>query len=157
MKYIFILLSVLILSSCKYNSTFSELKSLKESKAKVEAIAADNLTAKNQLILRTYFSSLKNLAYDFLSNSRMQQYTHKKFFNYFDDSLCEETLLDEKFYSQILKKCTANGFYVCSDEVRAYKKILSSVKNLFNENELKKMTSSDSCKTKLLSLGVLSE
>ena len=157
MNYIMILLSVLILSSCKYNVTFSKLNSLEDSKNRVEKVASENITAENQVILKKYFSTIKNITYEFLSNTKMQEYTHKKFSKYFNENKCNNILLSAKVYKDILNKCTVNGFYICSDEVRAYQKVLISAKGLLRKNELKNILDNQSCKEKLVNLGVINE
>jgi hypothetical protein len=156
-KYIIVLFAALLLSSCRYSSTYSELKDLKTSKTKLELIPNQDLNEENQIALRTYFSGIKNVVYAFVSDTRMQEYTHRKFYKYFNESLCEDLLVSESIYKKLINKCTVNGFYICSDEVRAYKKILTSVKVLFSKKELMSITENKNCKDKLLNLGVLSE
>lgn len=157
MKYLLILSSVFILSSCKYGTTFSKLKNLNNSKSEVELVSSQDLTVENQKKLRAYFSTIKDIAYEFINNSKMQKYTHKKFSRFFDEAICNDVLLDESFYSEVMKKCTVNGFYICSEEVKSYKELLVSIKKVFNENELKKITANTACKEKLSNLGVLNE
>jgi hypothetical protein len=145
------------LSSCRYQTTFSNLQDLDKSKEKVESISNQELNPENQVILRNYFSKVKSITYDFLNNTKMQQYTHRKFLRYFKESICNEILLDVKIYNEINSKCTVNNFYICSEEVRSYTLILKKAKELFNEKEINKFISSESCKAKLLGLGVINE
>lgn len=157
MKQIILLLSILMLSSCRYNETFSNLKSLKVAKENVEKISTEELTAENQKTLRIYFSKLKDIAYEFKNNSKMQRYTHKKFTKFYNKSFCDEFIVSEQAYSEILKKCKVSGFYICSEEVRSYKNLLLSVKRLLIEKEIKTLTSNQRCRTKLSDLGVVNE
>lgn len=157
MKYLLMIISVMLLSSCKYGTTFSQLKNLNELKKEVEAASTEELTRENQLKLRAYFSSIKDIAYEFMNNSKMQKYTHKKFSKFFSDSICSDVVLDQATYIELMNKCTVNGFYICSEEVKSYKGILVSVKKLFNEKEIEMITANESCKSKLKNLGVINE
>ncbi len=157
MKYLLMLMSILILSSCKYSSTFSQLKNLKSSKDEVEVISTQELNSENQAKLRVYFSTIKDIAYEFMNNSKMQKYTHKKFTKYFEESICNDVLLGDSFYAEVMKKCTVNGFYICSEEVKSYKELLGSIKNLFNKKEIEHITRNSKCENKLKNLGVINE
>lgn len=157
MKYLLLLSTVFALSSCKYNSTFTQIKNLETSKNKVEEISSQDLNVENQKIIRAYFSTIKDLTYEFMNNSKMQRYTHKKFSKFFNESICEKIILDEGTYTELMTKCTVNGFYICSEEVKDYKSLLIRAKKLLNESELKMISSNNLCKSKLLDLGVINE
>ena len=49
----------------------------------------------------------------------MQKYVHKYFSKYYNDSFCEQFVISEEVYSEIMKKCSVSGFYICSEEVRS--------------------------------------
>ena len=87
MKNILLMVSFVILSSCKYDGTFSRVKNLKEGKEKIEAIVNDELTSENQALLRDYFGQIKNVIYEIRNNSKIQKYVHKKFNNFFQNSI----------------------------------------------------------------------
>jgi hypothetical protein len=154
-----IIMSLLLLStvSCKYGVTYGILKDLGNKKAEVEKISSQDLTTANQKIIRAYFSSIKNLVYEFKNNSRIQSYTHKKFFNYYKNELCENGVLGEDVYSEIMKKCTVSGFYICTDEVKFYNQMLLEVRKLLTKREMAKILENESCKEKLLNLEVINE
>ncbi len=157
MKYILLLVFVLGFSSCRYQTTFSNLQDLKKSKEKVELISSQDLNTENQEILRNYFSQIKSITYEYLNDSKMQQYTHRKFARYFQESLCNEILLDIKTLNEINSKCNVNSFYICSEEVRSYVSILKKAKTLLSEYETERVEASKSCKDKLIGLGVINE
>jgi hypothetical protein len=157
MKYTLLLILTILISSCKYQTTFNQVKSLESLKVEVESVASQELNADNQEKLRAYFSSIKDIAYKFMTNSKMQKYTHKKFMRFFQDSICEDILVDESTYRTIMKKCSVSGFYICSEEVKSYLEILKEVKKLFKSSELKKITSNKRCESKLKKLGVINE
>lgn len=157
MKAILLMMATLILTSCKYGVTFNEIKSLKELKEEVEIASSEDLTQENQVKLRNYFSKIKDISYSFINNSSMQSYSQKKFLKFFNENLCDEILLDEVRYSEIMRKCSVNGFYICSEEVKSYSSMLKSVKKKLTEFQMGKIVSNKQCKAKLLNLGVIHE
>jgi len=154
-----LVLSLLMFSvvSCKYGTTYGNLKGLSHLKSEVENVSNQDLTTENQKVIRTYFSNIKNLVYEFKNNSRMQSYTHKRFFKYFKGEFCDKGVLGIDAYNEIMNKCTVSGFYICSDEVKFYKEMLSEIKTLFTKLEISKIIESESCKQKLLNLEVINE
>jgi len=154
-----IIMSLLMLStvSCKYGITYGNLNELSNKKAEVVKISGEELTTENQKVITTYFASIKNLIYEFKNNSRMQSYTHKKFFSYYKNNFCENGVLGDDVYSDIMKKCTVSGFYICSDEVKYYKQMISEFKKQLTKIELTKIFENESCKEKLLNLEVINE
>ena len=157
MNKILLMASFVILSSCKYDGTFSRVKNLKESKEKVEAIVYDELTSENQALLRDYFGQIKNVVYEIKNNSKIQKYVHKKFNNFFQNTICNEILLDEVSYQSIMEKCQVSGFYICSEEVREYKALLTVSKEILSDSEFNKIIEEEKCKEKLTNLGVINE
>ena len=157
MKKILFIISFIILSSCRYDGTFSRVKNLKEGKEKVEAIVYDELTSENQALLRDYFGQIKNVIYEIKNNSKIPKYVHKKFNKYFNNTICNEILLDEVSYETIMEKCQVSGFYICSEEVREYKALLAVSKEILSESELSKVIEEEKCKEKLTNLGVINE
>jgi hypothetical protein len=155
MKYIF-LLNLVLLYSCKYSVTFNKFKELADDKIKVESIESQ-LNQNNHLILKKYFSQIKNTVLEVQRSTRMQKYIHKYFNSYYDEKFCDEVLLDDVKYMEILKKCYINGFYICAEEVKYYKQILIVVKKLLTEKELGKIRENKICYSKLVKLGVFSE
>lgn len=157
MKKILLIVSFVTLSSCKYDGTFSRVKNLKESKEKVEATVNDELTSENQALLRNYFGQIKNVIYEIKNSSKIQSYVHKKFSRFFQNSICDEILLDDDSYQKIMGKCQVSGFYICSEEVREYEALLTVSKEIFSESELSKIIEEKKCKEKLTNLGVINE
>ena len=157
MRTILLMIVALVLTSCKYGVTFNEIKSLKKLKEEVEIASSEDLTQENQVKLRNYFSKIKDISYSFINNSSMQSYSQKKFLKFFNENLCDEILLDEVRYSEVMKKCSVNGFYICSEEVKSYSSILKSVKKKLTEFQMGKIVSNKQCKAKLLNLGVIHE
>ncbi len=154
MKILIFFLVTLSLTSCRYEASFDALKSLESKKDKVEQIYTEELSEESQVVLRDYFRSIKNLTYRVNNNSKMKKYIHKKFSKFFSSDVCEKVILGESYYSSILKKCSVNGFFICSEEVRHYKKILEAGKSLFLSSELKQIKASKKCQQKLIKLGV---
>lgn len=157
MKYLFLVAVILSLASCKYGRTFSDVKNLEGKRISVENIQFEDLNIENQKVLRDYFSSLKEVAYEFKNSSYIQNYTHRKFFKYFDSSLCDRILLSQKTYQTIMKKCNVSGFYICSEEVKYYTEILVEIKNLLTTTEVSNIRKDLGCESKLSNLGVLNE
>ena len=155
MKIILMGLILLSITSCKYGVTFSKLKNLSEDKVKVEQIYTQELSAENHKVLRGYFSGIKELVYEYKNNTRIQSYTHKKFNKYFSDSFCEDSLVSKEVYSELMRKCNVSRFYICSEEVKHYVAMLVEAKKLFTPSELTKVTTNNTCQTKLSDLGVL--
>ena len=157
MKLLILSIMLISLTSCKYGRTFSDVKNLEGKKISVENIQFEELTVENQKVLRDYFSSLKEVAYEFKNNEYIQNYTHRKFFKYFDGSLCDKVLLSQATYQTIMNKCNVSGFYICSEEVKYYSQILIEVKNLLTQTEVSTIRKDQSCESKLINLGVLNE
>lgn len=157
MKILLLSMMLLSLTSCKYGRTFSDVKNLEEKKNSVENIQFEELDLSNQQVLRDYFSSLKEVAYEFKNNNYIQNYTHRKFFKYFDSSLCDKILLSQATYQRIMNKCNVSGFYICSEEVKYYSQILIEIKNLLTQTEISNIRKDQRCESKLQNLGVLNE
>ena len=157
MKILLLSMMLLSLTSCKYGRTYSDVKNLEGKKNSVENIQFEELDLSNQQVLRDYFSSLKEVAYEFKNNSYIQNYTHRKFFKYFDSTLCNKILLSQATYQTIMNKCNVSGFYICSEEVKYYSQILIEVKNLLTQTEISYIRKDQSCESKLQNLGVLNE
>lgn len=156
-KLLISLLLMLSVVSCKYGTTYESLKNISRLKVEVENVSGQDLTTENQKVIRTYFSNIKNLVYEFKNNSRMQSYTHKKFFNYYKNEFCDDGILGVDVYREIMKKCTVSGFYICSDEVKFLKEMLSEFKTFLTKSEISKILENESCKQKLLNLEVINE
>lgn len=157
MKLLILSIMLISLTSCKYERTFSDVKNLEEKRISVEQIQFEDLNVDNQKVLRNYFSSLKEVAYEFKNSKRIQKYTHRKFFKYFDITLCNKILLPQKTYKRLMSKCNVSGFYICSEEVKYYTQILSEMKSLLTEVEISNIRKDSICESKLLELGVLNE
>lgn len=154
MKLLTFFLITLSLTSCKYKASFNALNGLESKKNKIEQVYDEELTEESQEVLRDYFRSIKNLVYRVNNNSKMKKYMHKKFSKFFKSNICEKVILDESHYSSIVKKCSVNGFFICSEEVRHYKKMLEAGISLFRPNELQQIKGSQKCQQKLKKLGV---
>ena len=158
MKKLFLFLTFSIaLTSCKYSDSFEQLSQLQSKKEVVEELYSEDLTEENQKLIKDYFSSIKVLVYEFKNNSKMKKYFHKKFDKFFNSQLCSSTVLDETIYESLMKKCSASGFFICAEEVRDYRDLLNSVKQLLSKKELESITSDEICKNKLVKLGVINE
>ena len=143
-----------LLSSCRYGVTYNELKETKQLKLDVISSLEQDLTTENQIILKKYFERIKNIVFELDNNSKMQNYLHKYFNSYYDEAFCEDFLLSNKNYMKTINKCTKNGFYICSEEVKYYKELLTAAKKLLLKSELDRLVLSHSCKDKLLGLGI---
>lgn len=157
MKMLIITLITLTFSSCRYGVTYSELSELKAKKEKVETTLNSDLNIENQKKLRDYFKGVKELVYDLSSNSSMQSYMHRKFFRYFSQEMCTDSVLSKKQYDVIMSKCTVSGFYICSEEVRSYSDILKTAASYLTGSELSALKEDENCKKNLLALGAIDE
>lgn len=149
MKYLILIFSLISLSSCKYNITYGQFKNLATSKLDVERVSREELTEANQKVLREYFSNVKDVAYQYMSNKWMKKYVHNNFFRYYNDSFCSDLIVSEKSYQDIMKKCNVSGFYICSEEVRSYKEILLTIKKSLWTKEIDRINSDVTCREKL--------
>lgn len=157
MKLLILSMMLLSFTSCKYGRTFSDVKNLEGKRISVENVQFEDLDVENQKVLRDYFSSLKEVAYEFKNSKYIQRYTHRKFFKYFDKSLCNKVLLSQETYKRLMNKCNVSGFYICSEEVKYYVQILTEMKSLLTDVEISNIRSDSMCESKLLELGVLNE
>jgi len=157
MKILIIILITLTFSSCRYGVTYSGLSELKEKKEKVETTLNSDLNIESQKILRDYFKGVKEVVYDLSSNSSMQSYMHRKFFRYFSQQMCADSVLSKKQYDTIMSKCNVSGFYICSEEVRSYSAILRTAASYLTGSELSALKKDESCKKNLLALGAINE
>lgn len=102
-------------------------------------------------------STVKDLVYGFSNSEKMKKYVHKKFSKYFKSEICEKVVLEKTYYSSIMKKCNVNGFFICSEEIRHYEKIIKIAASLFQSQELQKITNNKGCQQRLTELGVINE
>ena len=157
MKTILILLISISVSSCRYGVTYSELSALKDKKQKVESILSEELNTKNQRVLRDYFKAVKEIIYDFSTNRSMQSYMHRKFFRYFSEKICSDSLISKEHYDVVLSKCKVNDFFICSEEIKFLDVMLKKTSTYFTPKELSAITQSKNCKRLLSSFGVINE
>jgi hypothetical protein len=157
MKFLVLILVLTLVSSCRYDEVFSNLHSLKELKLDVEKISSEELTTENQIIVKNYFSKINDIAYEVKNSSRIQKYIHSKFDRFFQSSFCTDYTLDQTHYSSLMSKCTVNGFYICAEEVRNYKNLLSISKSLFTDEEFNKISSDEKCNLTLKELGLIND
>ncbi len=153
---LFIVLSLLLVS-CKYEESFKQLSELEAKKILVEEVLAVDLTEDGQLKIKDYFSTIKVLAYEIKDNKKMSKYLHRKFSEYYKQDFCSKSILDSEIHRLLVEKCTVSGFYICSEEMKAYKDILKSVKSVFSSEELEIIIKDQNCREKLINLGVLNE
>ena len=154
MRLILIMSLMLILSSCRYGVTFSNFKVIGEHKQNLELVYDQELTTENQKILKEYFKGIKDFLYEFKTNVNYQNYTHRKFFRYFNDSYCEDIVISKQMYETIMNKCNVRGFYICAEEVRYYTEMLKEAKKLLTELEITKINDNNNCQRKLRALGI---
>lgn len=157
MKNIFLISIFFLLASCRYDGTFLRLKDLKDQKIKVEEISDAELTTENQKIIRDYFGRIKDVVYEVKNSSNIQNYTHRKFFKFFQNSFCTDFVLDNDHYSKLMAKCKVSGFYICSEEVRSYEELLKTAKSILTVVEFNEILENEKCANTLNELGVTNE
>lgn len=135
-----------IFTSCKYSGEYSEMKSLKDVKAELTSTAPFELTEENQKILARYSGFAKDLLLKIQTNSRMENYIHKKFFSYYQNSFCEEILIDKDLYDEIMDACTVNSFFICADDVKYFDSIVKKLYGKLTKLEKDKLSSEQACR-----------
>ena len=157
MNKIFLLIGLVLLSSCRYGISYSELTGLEEAKNQVVQIQSQNLSEEDHEALKTYFGSVKNLAFELKQDIGMRNYFHRKFFSYFRPDSCEKLLLSQETYQSIMSKCEVNDFFVCSEDVKYYQEILFEVKKYLTELEITNLKKDPECLGLMSKLGVVNE
>lgn len=157
MRILFIFLTIFLLTSCRYDEEFSEVKELRNLKVQVEEIVDEELTMENQQIITNYFGRIKNVLYEVRSNQSIQKYTHRNFSKFYKNNFCNDFIIETENYSKLMNKCSVSGFYICSEEARSYVDLLKSAKSLLATNNIDMILKDESCKKTLKNLGVINE
>ena len=146
---IFLILSILVLSS-------NALAQLNPS-SRTEELATFRGDLENKMdktpyygeehsTIKKYFSELQELNED-LENSRRYL---RRFNDYIRDvgveTFCNEALLEQEKWTQLIKNCTKNNFFLCAEEVKLYPNIKGVLMNLLEEDVKKQMLGASSCK-----------
>lgn len=96
--------------------------------------------------IKRYFTELQELNEDLQNSSRYL----RRFNNYIRDvgaeTFCNEALLEQEKWTQLIKNCTKNNFFLCSEEVKLYPNIKEVLLNLLYEDVRKQMLAAKSCK-----------
>lgn len=96
--------------------------------------------------IKKYFTELQKLNED-LENSRRYL---RRFNDYIRDigveTFCNEALLEQEKWTQLIKNCSKNNFFLCSEEVKLYPNIKGVLVNLLEEDVKKQMLGANSCK-----------
>lgn len=145
MKAIILILLSLFLSSCRYAQDLNNVKSLENAKSSLINIQNENLSFENQKILRDYFGKSSVLISNLSNDSRYLNYFHKKFFNYYEDNLCENVFISKELYGSFEKKCIVNGFYICPEVFRDFKEKLVGFYQVLTELEKKNLKKEEAC------------
>lgn len=158
MKSAIMIISFLtIMTGCKYQEQFDVLKSLSEDREYLENNSDKILTKEKQIVIERYFSNVKDLTHRLVSDSRFSRYFHKRFFRYFETQMCNDFVLDKESWTNVLKTCEVDSFYLCAEEVKHYQAMGKLVSEYLTKLEEKNFRAEEGCRTKLVDLGVLNE
>jgi hypothetical protein len=144
-----------MISSCKYSTELNELTKIEKTKNEIVSLGDFELTNDNQIILKNYFELIKEISYKFQSDERMQRYFHKRFNRYFKAQYCSSSLLEKDLYDRIIKKCTVDNFFVCSDDLRHFSGILKKMMGELTTQETAQLIVDEKCKSILINYGLI--
>ena len=145
-KIIIVALMGLMFTSCKYTNELTNLKALKDTKESLMASDRFELNEENQKLLVSYFGYTKKLLFKIQNDKKMRKYINKRFFKYFESSICKDTLISKSFYDEIMDECTVNRFFICADEVQYFEEMISKLYSNLTQIEKDKINSEPICK-----------
>tara|TARA_Y100000768_G_C23916613_1_gene652675 strand:- start:806 stop:1285 length:480 start_codon:yes stop_codon:yes gene_type:complete len=154
MKVILILLTAVALTGCRYQSEFDAMQSLAEDKDYLEKNAKNALSNEKQLVIERYFSNIKELSHKLINDRRFSRNFHKRFFRYFNQTMCDDYVLNKEIWKTVLKTCKVNGFYLCAEELKHYQEILKLIPAHFTQLEIDNLKKDSTCNKRLTDLGV---
>lgn len=94
------------------------------------------LTDEDHANIKAYFSELKSLDKDLGLSFRYLKRFQTYLMNVGAATFCANSLLEKNKWTELVKRCTKNGFFLCTDEVKVYPDIKQSLFGKLNE-ELK--------------------
>lgn len=97
------------------------------------------------IALKNYFRELAEFTLEMKDNVKLSTSVNTATEKFSIDKICEQTLVGYNTWNLIMKNCTKNDFFICSEEVRSYPLILSAFLSTLNENNKLKFQKSSNC------------
>lgn len=121
MKFFSLLLMLVSLSAFSQELPEPRVNSLAEQRSSVEALLSKrSYSLEEHRTIKDYFKELESLVDDLENFSRYR----RRFFRFTRDfgveEFCRSTYLEEALWLRLQENCTQNGFFLCSESVRAY-------------------------------------
>ncbi len=98
-----------------------------------------------QEIFRTYFTKLK----EFVSEVKESEYLTEQFNNLVlkmgVNNICKNILIDNTSWKDLVKNCTKNRFFLCSEEIKFYNDYKAGLKELMYQDLKSEFARSNNC------------
>lgn len=96
-------------------------------------------------IFKSYFSEIEQVALNLVRDPKQVKVFNQALANVQFSDLCQRVFLEKKNWQLIQANCIKNGFYVCSEEVRAYPVFISAIRSHLDSNQVKRFDSTPEC------------
>lgn len=96
--------------------------------------------------IKAYFAELDSFNQDLNDYPKYLRRFNQYLRNNGVDSFCKSTRLDQKRWNDLIKNCTKNSFFLCTDDVKNYPAMKLALFNLLEDDNKSEMTKSASCK-----------
>lgn len=110
----------------------------------------DNLPYRGdqQAAIRSYFDSLEEMNTKLSDDGRLVKRFNEVFAALDLSESCPKLWLDREVYSRLIKNCTKNRFFLCSEKVRQYESFRDSLKKVLTKENLARFESTKACTLK---------
>lgn len=124
----------------------SRLKTLTELRSSVETVLPNKtFSFEEHEMIKEYFSGLASLVDDLENYSRYR----KKFFRHMRslgaEEFCRSAYLNKNLWNELQKNCTQNGFFLCSESVKAYPSLKARLKDTADTDIKQGLEKADLC------------
>ena len=100
-------------------------------------------------ILKAYFNEIIQMALAVKKDEKLIEALNEVVAESDLQKICPKILISRREWQAIIKNCTKNRYFLCSEEVRAYPDIVAAVRGLLNADHQSKFDKAEACKSAL--------
>lgn len=107
----------------------------------------DNLPYRGdqQAAIKGYFENIEELNISLSEDSRLSKRFNEVFAGLDLPTSCPKLWLDQDTYKQLIKNCTKNRYFLCSEKVREYQSLKEEFKKNLNDENIKRFEQAKEC------------